>query len=252
MSKKSVKSKVFIGIVVFLLVLASGFFMYVSSYYKAGSLALDSLKSDSMITVQEDGDIVFKPVSNGKDIGFIFYPGGKVEASAYGPIAKEIASKGYTVIIAKMNFNLAVLSPNRAEEIISNNKDINSWVIGGHSLGGVMASNYALENDKIKGLVLLASYQQDNIDLRNTQLKVLSLWGSNDKVADLSKVIEAKKLMPSDAKFIEIEGGNHGGFGDYGHQKGDGEATITNKEQMMDTAKYIIEFLDDLNVSLNN
>lgn len=251
-SKKSIKSKVFIGMVVFLLVLASGFFMYVSSYYKAGSLALDSLKSDSMVTVQEDGDIVFKPVSNGKDIGFIFYPGGKVEASAYAPIAKEIASKGYTVIIAKMNFNLAVLSPNRAEEIISNNKDINSWVIGGHSLGGVMASNYALENDKIKGLVLLASYPQDKIDLRNTQLKVLSLWGSNDKVADLNKVIEAKKLMASDAKFIEIEGGNHGGFGDYGHQKGDGEATITNKEQMMDTAKYIIEFLDDLNVSLNN
>lgn len=251
-SKKSIKSKVFIGIVVFLLVLASGFFMYVSSYYKAGSLALDSLKSDSMVTVQEDRDIVFKPVSNGKDIGFIFYPGGKVEASAYGTIAKEIASKGYTAIIAKMNFNLAVLSPNRAEEIISNNKDINSWVIGGHSLGGVMASNYALENDKIKGLVLLASYPQDKTDLRNTQLKVLSLWGSNDKVADLSKVTEVKKLMPSDAKFIEIEGGNHGGFGDYGYQKGDGEATITNKEQMMDTAKYIIEFLDDLNVSLNN
>lgn len=56
--------------------------MYVSSYYKAGSLALDSLQSDAFVTVEDNGDIVFEPVSNAKNIGFIFYPGVKVESSA--------------------------------------------------------------------------------------------------------------------------------------------------------------------------
>lgn len=245
--KKTLKFKIFIGIAIFLLISISGFFIYVGSYYKASAQALDSLESNSLVKVEESGDILFKPESNAKNIGFIFYPGAKVEASAYAPIAKEIASNGYTVVIAKMNFNLAILSPNKADDIISKYKDIDTWVIGGHSLGGVMASNYALENDKIKGLVLLASYPQDKTDLSSREIEVLSLWGSNDKVADLNKVKEAKNLMPSDSEFIEIQGGNHGGFGDYGHQKGDGESSITNTEQMMDASKYIIKLLDSLN-----
>lgn len=247
MKKKSLKFKILTGIAILLLLVVSAFFIYVGSYYKASSLAADSLKSDSLVTVEENGDILFEPVSNDKHTGFIFYPGAKVEPSAYAPLAKEIASNGYTVIIAKMRFNLAILSPNRANSIISNYKDIDNWVIGGHSLGGVMASNYALENDKIKGLVLLASYPQSKTELTNSPIKVLSLWGSNDKVADLSKVKEAKDVMPSDSEFIEIKGGNHGGFGDYGHQKDDGKSSITNKQQIMDTSKDIVKLLDSVN-----
>jgi len=245
--KKSLKFKIFTGIAIFLILLVASFFVYVSSYYKASSLALDSLKSDFLVNVEENGDILFEPVSNAKNIGFIFYPGAKVEATAYAAMAKEIAANGYTVIIAKMNFNLAILSPNRADHIISNHKNIDTWVIGGHSLGGVMAADYALENEDIKGLILLASYPQSKTNLSSKPIKVLSLWGSNDQVADVNKVKDAKNMMPSDAEFIEITGGNHGGFGDYGHQKGDGESSITNKQQMMDTSTYIIETLDSLN-----
>jgi hypothetical protein len=244
--KKSLKFKVFIGIGAFLIVIASAFFIYVSSYYRASSLAFNTLKSDSVVTVEENGDIVFIPVSNNKNTGFIFYPGGKVEASAYAPLGKEIAAKGYTVVIAEMNFNLAVLSPNKADSIISKYSNINSWVIGGHSLGGVMAADYAFNNDKIKGLVLLASYPQENKDFTSSSLKVLSLWGSNDKVADLNKVKEAEKVMPKDSEFIEISGGNHGGFGDYGQQEGDGEATISNEVQIHETSNYIIKLLESL------
>lgn len=248
--KKSLKFKIFAGIAIFLIVLVSGFFIYVSSYYKAESFALESLQSDAFVQVEADRDIVFEPVDNAKNVGFIFYPGAKVEPAAYASKAKEIASKGYTTIIAKMTSNLAILSPNRADSIISNYQHIDNWVIGGHSLGGVMASNYALEDDRIKGLVLLASYPQAKTNFTDKPIEVLSLWGSNDQIADLNKVKEAKNVMPSDAEFIEIEGGNHGGFGDYGHQKGDGESSITNKQQMMDTSNYIIALLDRLNESL--
>ena len=247
--KKSLKFKIFAGIAIFLIVLVSGFFIYVSSYYKAESFALESLQSDALVQVEEDGDIVFEPVANAKNVGFIFYPGAKVEPAAYASKAKEIASKGYTTIIAKMTSNLAILSPNRADSIINNYQHIDNWVIGGHSLGGVMASNYALEDDRIKGLVLLASYPQAKTNFTDKSIEVLSLWGSNDQIADLNKVKEAKYVMPSDAEFIEIEGGNHSGFGDYGHQKGDGESLITNKQQMMDTSNYIIDLLDRLNES---
>ena len=244
--KKSLKFKIFTGIAILLIILVSAFFIYVSSYYKADSFAKENLKSDAEVKVEQNGDILFKPLANAKNVGFIFYPGAKVEASAYSPIAKEIASKGYTVIIAKMSFNLAILSPNKADNIISKYKDINTWAIGGHSLGGVMAASYAHKNSEIKGLVFLASYAQNKDSFTDKQIKVLSLWGSKDKVADLNKVKAGKNIMPSSSEFIEIPGGNHGGFGDYGHQKGDGEATITNKQQMSEAANYIVKFLEDL------
>lgn len=244
--KKSLKFKIFTGIIALVVVIISSFFICVNQYYKASSFAIDSLKSDNIVNVEENGDIVFKPTENPKNRGFIFYPGAKVEASAYAPLAKEIASKGYTVVIAKMKYNLAILSPNRANDIIEKYNEIDTWAIGGHSLGGVTACDYALNSDKIKGLVLLASYPQDKRDFTDKDISVLSMWGSNDKVADLNKVKKAKDIMPNNAEFIEINGGNHGGFAGYGAQKGDGEATITNKVQIENTSKYIVELLDRL------
>lgn len=242
--KKSLKFKVFTSISIVSLIAISTFYLYVSSYYKAGSFAIDQLQSDTRVTVENQGDISFIPIGDAENRGVIFYPGAKVEAAAYAPLAKEIAANGYPVIIAKMRFNLAILSPNRADAIIENHPEIDSWVIVGHSLGGVMAADYALKNEKVKGLVLLASYPQEKTDLANESIKVLSLWGNLDTVADLSKVKGAKDAMPNDASFIELTGGNHSGFGDYGHQKGDGISTITNKQQMLDTSKYILEILD--------
>lgn len=246
MKKKSLKFKISISIVAILAILVGIFFIYTSSYYKSQSYAIESLKSDSNVKVEteQNGDIFFNPKSNKKKVGFVFYPGAKVENSAYSPMAREIASKGYPVILSKMKFNLAILSPNKAKNILDEYPDINSWVIGGHSLGGVMASDYALKDNKIKGLVLLASYPKDHKDFTKSWINVLSLWGSNDKVADLNKVKNAKKVMPANSKFIEIPGGNHAGFGDYGEQKGDGKSLISNKEQINITSSEIIKFLE--------
>lgn len=248
MKEKSLKFKISVSIVAILTILAGIFFIYTSSYYKSQSYAIESLKSDSNVNVENEknGDIFFNPKSNKKKVGFIFYPGAKVENSAYSPMAREIASKGYPVILSKMKFNLAILSPNKAKNTLDEHQDVKSWVIGGHSLGGVMASDYALKDNKIKGLVLLASYPKDNKDFAKSGINVLSLWGSNDKVADLNKVKNAKKVMPSNSQFIEIPGGNHAGFGDYGEQKGDEKSLISNKEQINITSSEIIKFLESI------
>ena len=42
-----------------------------------------------------------------------------------------------------------------------------------------------------------------------------------------------------------IEGGNHGYFGNYGAQKGDGEPRISNHEQIEIAADKIAEFLSE-------
>ena len=44
----------------------------------------------------------------------------------------------------------------------------------------------------------------------------------------------------------KIDGGNHGQFGNYGQQKGDGIATISSEEQQGESVQYIISFINEI------
>ena len=149
------------------------------------------------------------------------------------------------VIIADMPLNFAILSPNKAEKIINEHKNIESWVIGGHSLGGVAASNFASKENKVEGVVLLASYPS-NEELKNLEKKVLSIWGSKDGVLNFTNLIESKDKLPKDTTYVEIEGANHAQFGDYGKQKGDHDALISEQKQVDITSNSIIKLLESI------
>lgn len=105
-----------------------------------------------------------------------------------------------------------------------------------------MAAEYASQNaDCLQGLIFLASYSTK--DLSDTQLKVLSLYGSEDQVLNKDKVVQGRELMPETYVEHEIAGGNHAQFGDYGAQKGDGTAAISAEEQQQETVRQILTFI---------
>ncbi len=187
--------------------------------------ALGALKSDSGVSVEQaDEGWVFRPASGTATRGYIFYPGGHVDPRSYAPYARALAQRNCVVVISEMPLALAVLNPNAATAAIENNPDVATWTIGGHSLGGVMAAQYAAFNlDTIDGLVLLASYPQSSSSLSQSGLRVSSLVGTQDTVVNRQSWDDAKPLLPQDTRFLEIEGGNHAQFGDYGPQPGDTE-----------------------------
>jgi hypothetical protein len=57
---------------------------------------------------------------------------------------------------------------------------------------------------------------------------------------------ESLQRLPVDATLVEIEGGNHAQFGDYGPQEGDGVATIDRAEQQRMTARAIAVMVEGL------
>ncbi|SHE37815.1 alpha/beta hydrolase [Caloramator proteoclasticus] len=240
------KAKKIAGVLLSLIcILTIIFLVWAVPAYKPNFDVEAFIKSNEKVKIQIDRNIVINPLDKKAEKGVIFYPGGKVESSAYIKIASKIAEKGYRVVITPMPLNLAIFGKNKAEEVIKENSDIDIWVIGGHSLGGVMASDYAYNHlDKIKGLFLLASYPQEKFNFKDKDIKALSIWGSEDKVANLDKIKSSKNIMPNDTVFVEIKGGNHGQFGSYGKQKGDGEAKISEEEQQNITSEYIVKFLD--------
>ena len=166
------KKKIIITISVILGIILGGSLVWSSKSYKPNELAIQALNSDKKIEVKNDKFISFTPQNQKVEKGFIFYPGAGVEPEAYAPICREIALKGYEVVIAKMPLNLAILSPNKADKIISSYNNIKTWAIGGHSLGGVMASKYASNHDDIKAVAFYASYPS-NDELKDLDLKVI-------------------------------------------------------------------------------
>ena len=109
-----------------------------------------------------------------------------------------------------------------------------------------MASQFAYKNqDKISGLILLASYPQKSNNLSSSVVKVLSMYGTKDGFIGKDKIDESKRLLPKSAKLIPIKGGNHSQNGWYGFQKGDNTATITREEQQNIIGKAIVEFISE-------
>ena len=174
--------------------------------------------------------------------GIIFYPGGKVETMAYAPLFMELAKENILCVLVDMPFHLAVLDMNAANGIQEQFPTIESWYMAGHSLGGSIASSYIVKHsNEYEGLILLASYSTSN--LSDTNLKVISIYGSNDEVLNIENYIDNYDNLPNDTLEYIIQGGNHAQFGNYGLQKGDGIASITTEEQQQQTKNYILGFI---------
>jgi len=200
--------------------------------------AMAAMESNANVTVQENGNfIVFIPTSNTPITGFILYPGGHVDSRSYAPISQEIASRGYMVSIVKMPLSLAVFGIDKADNVITAYPDMRYWVIGGHSLGGSMAASYAKKHTfKVQGVAFWASYPVTSDDLSSTDLKGLSVYGSNDQVLNMDTYNQTLPLLPYGTIMEVIDGGNHAQFGNYGPQPGDGTATISSADQQLQAA----------------
>ncbi|MBR3789268.1 MAG: alpha/beta hydrolase [Clostridia bacterium] len=236
------KKIVFVIIIVLIVSLVGGTVYYINDYYKADEVAVSLITAPktNVIVTEENGVFTFKP-QNAKT-GIIFYPGGKVEAKAYAPLMHSLAEKGILSVLVTMPGNLAVLDMNAAEGICERYPEIESWYMSGHSLGGSMAASFIAENSKeFDGIILLASYS--TADLSNSDLDVLSLYGSNDGVLNMEKYEEYKSNLPENFKEVVITGGCHAYFGAYGEQEGDKKATITREKQIEITVNEMLKFI---------
>jgi pimeloyl-ACP methyl ester carboxylesterase len=216
-----------------ILVAAAGFLVWAANPASPEAAALAALESDALVQVSYyDQGILFTPLENQKQTNLIFYPGGRVDYRAYAPTMYEIAAQGYPVYLVRMPLSLAVFSPNRAENIITQASQDTEWVIGGHSLGGAMAANFAYNHpDQISGLLLWASYPTESNSLLGADIKVTSISGSLDGLATVEDINNSVWFLPADTQFVVIDGGNHAQFGYYGPQKGDNMAEISREAQ---------------------
>lgn len=216
--------------------------MYAADYYHADDVVVAAMSPDAGVAIEQKGNtLVFIPED--AETGLIFYPGGKVEYTAYAPLMRALADSGVLGVLVRMPLNLAVLNVNAANSIPEQYPQIKHWYIGGHSLGGSMAASHAAKNTSAyDGLVLLASYS--TADLSTSGIPVISIYGSEDGVLNMEKYAEYRCNLPAAFEEHIVEGGCHAGFGSYGPQDGDGVPTITGDEQIAKTVRLLKAFFN--------
>lgn len=230
-----------------LALLVGGFVLWGETPAKPMPEALTALQSDAQVTVTTGNWLIFEPANMQPEIGFIIYPGGRVDYRAYAPQAHAIAAQGYLVVIIHMPLNLAVTDAAAATDVIAAYPEIKHWAIGGHSLGGAMAANFVYVNPGlVDGLVLWAAYPASSNDLSNSVVRVVSISGTLDGLSTPDKIAASVPLLPIDTVWVPIEGGDHAQFGWYGVQPGDNPATISREDQQSQMIQATVEFLAGL------
>ena len=223
--------------------------------------ALDALVSDDTVSVSEvtvasweEGSqyyYVFRPEAVEPTVGFIFYPGGLVDPRSYAPPLRAIAAEGFLTFIVKMPGDLAPLGSNRANTIIADEaySGITSWILGGHSVGGVFSCAFATTfADRLDGIVLWASYPSETFRIDDKDLEAILIYGTNNPGVNDDEVEMNKPYLPADTTYVRIEGGNHTQFGWYDTspsliQEGDDFADITREEQQAQIIDATVDFL---------
>ncbi|MCC2033366.1 alpha/beta hydrolase [Microbacterium allomyrinae] len=223
-----------IGAVIVLVVVGVVIWSQVGVYQAEPGPLADVRENSAIAITDTSAGIVLEPANGGSDIGLVYIPGAKVDPWAYASKLSGAVEAGVTVVITKPWLNLAFFDLRPLSAFTDLSPGIDTWIVGGHSLGGVRACQLAADAD---ALALFASYCAS--DLSESGLPVISIAGTEDGLSTAEKIADARPMLPEDAEMDVIDGAAHSSFGDYGAQDGDGIPTISD-EQMGETLTELI------------
>ncbi len=222
-----------------------GVVLYLRPLPASGSATALLGDSDTVDVTETLTHLEFAPMA-GADTGLVFYPEALVDPRSYAPTLRPLAEAGILVVVVKMPLGIAFLGSGAAKGVISDHPEIDRWAVGGHSLGGAVASSFARDNtDAVEGLVLWAAYPTRSM-ADTTGLDVLSISASNDGLTTRSDIADSVDDLPPGATFVEVAGAVHAFFGDYGEQPGDGVPSIGRVEAQSQIVSATLEWLASL------
>lgn len=246
-TKKKSKRRVALGIVLILIIgLGIVVYRYFTEVHKAEGYKVSPYFSDKTDNLEvsyiDEGIFIDSPVS---DKAVIYYPGCKVEYQAYIPFCCELAKQGFDVFIVKVKLNFALFDKQAGQKIMDK-YSYDSWILMGHSMGGIAVSAFAAEKgNEVDGLVLLGAHGTE--DLTGTDIVTLVMYGSEDGVVQRKKIESGRSFLAKEGNYheLEIPGANHAYWGNYGDQAMDHEATISQSEQFEIGIGEIVKYFGD-------
>jgi hypothetical protein len=230
---------------VLLVVGITAFLAWAASPMPPEAAPVAAARADSAITLTESADGVVLAPRSSNGTGFVFIAGARVDPAAYADKLRGLADAGVTVVIARPTLNFAIfeLRPLSVFEGLAPDSGVTQWYVGGHSLGGVRACQYAADAPPgaVAGVILFGSYCA--ADLSQSTLPVLTLSATRDGLSTPATIAAASHLLPRDAQLVHLPGADHAQFGDYGPQPGDLPATASDAQAKREITKAVLAFL---------
>lgn len=222
--------KIFWGVLISIMVSLSGiggFWFYTSWAVYESRISLEKWDNSPHLDVKEASG--YWSITSGQSSDrhpVIYYPGGLVEAEAYGGLLAEVALRdNRDIYIIQPPFHLSIFSINRAQQVIEQ-EQVTQALIGGHSLGGVAACRF-VKNNPQHSLFLFGSYCDK--DISETDIQVISVMGNRDQIINRDNYQEAKTHLPPEALIYDIPLLTHSDFGQYGLQDGDAPRRLSDR-----------------------
>lgn len=250
------KLKKIAGISILIVLLGTGGYVTHWMYERQGRLspadpaALAGLNSSDQVRVTEEEWFVFEPINQTTTTGFIFYPGGECDERGYAELMHAIAARGYLVVLVPMPLQLAVLAPNKAEDVIAAFPEIESWAIGGHSLGGAMAARFVYKHPgMMDGLLFWDAYPPKTDDISERDVAVRLIHRSDETGAPPDYYAEYRPLLPADMEYRPMPGAIHINFGRFipaARFQTDEPPELDIDSQHQLVVKHTTDFLADL------
>lgn len=217
-------------------------------------------QSTGTVRVLDTGELLqFLPTHEAPGAGLIFLPGGGIDPDAYAPLMRAVAEAGHAAVLVKVPWRSAPTAATRNTlwRRISNARAAGPagtrWVLGGHSRGAAFAVAYTSEYPRqMDGLALIGTTHPRDMDLYKSTLPMLKIYGTQDCVATMERVMTNARLLPPSTQWVRIEGGNHRQFGYYGYQLGDCTADISRQSQQAQTANALVKFLGSVGRSVTS
>ena len=198
-----------------------------------------AVQANPEIEVTESGTaIVLSPAAGATARAGLLSRARRSTPWAYAAKLSGIVEEGTTVVIVRPWLNLALFDLRPLSTFTDLAPDVETWAVGGHSMGGVRACLMSSDADQ-----LVCSPRTAPPTSRPSVDPVLGISGSEDGLATPQKIADARPLLPADAELVEIEGASHSSFGDYGPQPGDGTPTISDEDMTAQITELLGGFL---------
>jgi pimeloyl-ACP methyl ester carboxylesterase len=242
-----------IGLVALVLLSILGTWLHQQQRHADASVAaLAAMRPDPLVRIDHGGFLVLRPAAGGERRGVILYPGAYVDIRGYVPTMKPLAAAGYRVVVVPMPFELAVFGIDRALDVMAENRDITSWAIIGHSVGGAMAAVVAdREPTAFEGVIIWDSYPPSFASLDDYPQPVWLIHRATPDGAPPPAFARQRHLFPRDSRWAAIPGGIHMQFGSFkgGGYVEDWQPTISEAEQHRAVVRLTLEALEQMHVT---
>jgi poly(3-hydroxybutyrate) depolymerase len=223
-----------------------------------GPLGADLYEVSAQVRVTERLDYAFvTPTGGTAPYPLVtFVHGGLVDDERYHWMAAHFASRGFAVVLAEHDADLAITQSGNSElaveDLLSGDLgervDVDApWATMGHSLGGVIAAGLWTRDERYQGLALLASFPAGFTPVeRRTEGRVLSLWGTDD-TGDETAARDGVARFDVPADYGRISGMNHYAWTDEvteAELARDALSTRPDAETRLDALRVIDTWLD--------